>query len=81
MMIAKNAAQGAAKLCLTVQEAAARIGVSDRQVYNLAREAGLPTIKLMGRRLVRAADLDAWIAAQPLDRLTATAGNDQPPQQ
>lgn len=56
------------RLCLSIQEAAVLIGVSPRQIYNLARDASLPTIKAGGRRLVRRADLEAWIAALPVDR-------------
>lgn len=57
------------RLCYSVAEAADQIRVSPRQIYTLAREAGLPTIRLLGRRLIRRADLAAWIAAQPVDRL------------
>jgi len=53
-------------LALTVPEAAEAIGVSPRQIYNLARDHGLPTIKLGGRRLVRCADLEKWMAEQPV---------------
>jgi len=42
--------------------------VSPRQIYTLAHKAGLPTIRLLGRRLIRRADLERWIAAQPVDR-------------
>ena len=56
------------RLCLSVAEAAEALRVSSRQIYNLARDAGLPTIRLLGRRLIRRADLEAWIAAQPVDR-------------
>ncbi|HUX02554.1 MAG: helix-turn-helix domain-containing protein [Phycisphaerae bacterium] len=56
------------RLCYSVAEAADQIRVSPRQVYTLARDAGLPTVKIGGRRLVRRADLERWIAAQPVDR-------------
>jgi len=56
------------RLCLTVAETADALRVSPRQIYNLARDAGLPTIRLGGRRLIRRADLEAWIAAQPVAR-------------
>jgi len=55
--------------CLSVAETAALIGVSPRQVYALAHKAGLPTIRLLGRRLIRRADLERWIASQPVDRI------------
>jgi len=45
------------RLCLTVAEAAALIGVSPRQVYTLVHKAGLPTIRLGGR--LRLFDADA----------------------
>ena len=58
----------AGRICYSVAEAAALIGVSPRQIYTLAHKAGLPTIRLLGRRLIRRADLEAWLAAQPVDR-------------
>ena len=58
----------AGRLCLTVAECAGAIRVSPRQIYNLARDAGLPTIRLGGRRLIRVDDLRRWVAAQPVDR-------------
>jgi len=57
------------RLCLTVAETADALRVSPRSIYTLAERQGLPTIRLGGRRLVRRADLEAWIAAQPVDRL------------
>ena len=57
-------ADSSPRLALTVPEAAKAIGVSPRQIYNLARDYGLPTIKIGGRRLVRCADLDKWVAEQ-----------------
>ncbi|HUX01854.1 MAG TPA: helix-turn-helix domain-containing protein [Phycisphaerae bacterium] len=57
------------RIALSVSEAADAIRVSSRQVYVLAEKHGLPTIKLGGRRLIRRADLEAWLAAQPVDRI------------
>jgi excisionase family DNA binding protein len=65
------------RLCLSVAEAADAIRVSPRQIYNLAREAGLPTIRLGGRRLIRRADLETWLSAQPVDHPGA---NEQEPE-
>lgn len=59
-----GSAETGVKLALTVPEAARAIGVSGRQVYNLAKRNGLPMIKVGGRRLVRVADLARWIEAQ-----------------
>lgn len=56
------------RLCLSVDECADALRVSSRQVYTLAARYGLPTVKLGGRRLVRRADLERWIAEQPVDR-------------
>jgi len=52
-------------LAYSIRQCAAAIGVSERQIYVLAERDGLPTIKIGGRRLVRVADLRAWLAAQP----------------
>lgn len=60
-----RSAEVAVKLALTIPEAGKAIGVSGRQIYNLARTSGLPTIKVGGRRLVRVADLEQWIKGQP----------------
>ncbi len=64
------------RLALTVPEAAEAIGVSPRQIYNLARDYGLPTIKLGGRRLVRLADLERWLSEQPTATPIAAEGGD-----
>lgn len=61
------------KMCYTVEEAGRALGVSGRQVYNLARELGLPTVKILGRRLIRVADLQKWLDSQPLDQATTPA--------
>ena len=52
-------------LAYSIPQVAAALSVSERQIYVLAARAGLPTIKIGGRRLVRVADLRAWLAAQP----------------
>jgi excisionase family DNA binding protein len=52
-------------LAYSIPQAAAALSVSPRQVYILAERDGLPTVKIGGRRLVRVADLRAWLAAQP----------------
>jgi excisionase family DNA binding protein len=52
-------------LALSVRQAAAAVSVSERQIYILAERDGLPTVKIGGRRLVRVADLRAWLEAQP----------------
>lgn len=68
MSDARQTAATTGRLCLSVSEAAALIGVSPRQIYTLAHKAGLPTIRLGGRRLIRADDLRRWLEAQPVDR-------------
>ena len=52
-------------LAYSIRQCAAAICVSERQIYVLAERDGLPTIKIGGRRLIRAADLKNWLAAQP----------------
>lgn len=52
------------KLNYSVQEAAAALGVSERQVRNLIRTASLPSFKLGGNRLVNVRQLEAWNEAQ-----------------
>lgn len=64
------------RLCLTMDEAAEAVGVSRRGLYNLAGRDGLPTVKLGGRRLVRVADLQDWIAAQPVDPAGREGGDE-----
>ena len=51
------------KLCLSMGEAAAALGLSRRGLYNLP---GFPSILLGGRRVVRVADLERFLASQPL---------------
>ena len=64
-------------LCISMKQTGDLLNVSTRQVYTLAASAGLPTIRLGGRRLVRLPDLERWVAAQPL----ADAGQDREIQQ
>ena len=67
------------RLCLTVAEAAEQLRISPRGLYTLAERQGLPTIRLGGRRLIRRADLERWIAEQPVDRPGADgSGGAQP---
>ncbi|HOI56333.1 MAG TPA: helix-turn-helix domain-containing protein [Phycisphaerae bacterium] len=65
-----------AKLCLSVDDVGEVLGISRRGVYVLAERSGLPTIKLGGRRLIRRADLERWLASQPVadDLATLTTG-------
>jgi len=68
------------RLCLSVAEAAEQLRISPRGLYTLAERQGLPTIRLGGRRLIRRADLERWIAEQPVDRLGAEpTDKDRPP--
>ena len=52
-------------LAYSIPQAALALSVSARQVYILAERDGLPTVKILGRRLIRVADLRAWLAAKP----------------
>jgi excisionase family DNA binding protein len=54
-------------LAYSIRQCAAALSVSERQIYILAERNGLPTCKIGGRRLIRVADLRAWLAAQPAD--------------
>ncbi|NLX58517.1 MAG: helix-turn-helix domain-containing protein [Phycisphaerae bacterium] len=64
------------QLTLSISETAEALGISRRGVYVLAERSGLPTIKLGGRRLIRRADLERWLASQPVadDLATLTTG-------
>jgi len=68
------------RLCLSVAEAADAIRVSPRQVYTLARDCGLPTIKLLGRRLVPLEAFRRWLAEFPLDRPGAERPDEPEPE-
>lgn len=52
-----------APLAITTTTAAAAIGVSTSTVKRLVAAGQLPTVKLMGRTLIRAADLAGFIGA------------------
>jgi len=67
-----------APLALSIRQTADALSVSSRQVYIMAARDGLPTIKLGGRRLVRVADLRAWLAARPLAAPAATHEGGRP---
>jgi excisionase family DNA binding protein len=63
--MAENPTASVEPLAYSIPQAAAALSVSARQIYILAERNGLPTVKVGGRRLVRVADLRAWLAAQP----------------
>ena len=67
-----------APLALSIRQTAEALSVSSRQVYVLAEREGLPTIKIGGRRLIRVADLQAWLAARPLAAPAAEQGGGRP---
>lgn len=52
------------RMTLTVEEAAARLGLSRWSAYNLAKNGELPTIKLGRRVLVPKAALDKLLAGE-----------------
>ncbi len=52
------------KLLLTIPETAYTLGLSRTSVYELITTAGLPSLRLAGRRLIPAAELETWLAAE-----------------
>jgi len=49
-------------LCVSVPDAAARLGVGRSLAWALVRRGDLPVARIGGRTLVRLADLDAFLA-------------------
>lgn len=62
-----------APLAVTFTAAAAAIGVSTSTVKRLVTAGQLPTVKVMGRTLVRTADLAGFVASLPPTRQTQGA--------
>lgn len=52
------------RITISVQELGKRLGVSRAKAYELVRSAGFPSIRLGGRILVPAAQLEDWITQQ-----------------
>lgn len=65
--VAGTQTTSAASPLLTVDEAAAYLRISKWSLYQLIHQRRLKTIKIGNRRLVRRADLDAFLqdAAEP----------------
>lgn len=52
------------RIAISVQELGKRLGVSRAKAYELVKSAGFPSIRLGGRILVPAVQLEGWIAQQ-----------------
>ena len=52
------------KLTLSVAEAAKIVGISDRNMYDLVKTEGFPTIQIGKRLLVSRPGLERWLEAQ-----------------
>ena len=50
---------------VSCSEAARALGISKSGVYNLLRDGVLPSVRLGGRTLIRAADLEKFVAGLP----------------
>lgn len=53
--------QSVARIALSVPEAAFATGVSRSHIYLAIKDNSLKSSKLSGRRVIRVADLDAWV--------------------
>lgn len=61
---AAQAAPDGKRLTLSVPEAARRLGVSTRTMYDIARRADFPSFRVSENRIVvSAAGLEAWVEA------------------
>ena len=49
---------------LKVQEAAAYIGISDRNLRTLIAERRIPVVRIGGRIVLRLVDVDRWLASK-----------------
>ena len=54
------------RLSYSVHEAAMATGIGRTTLYKLIGDGTLPSTKIGGRRLIRAADLDRMLAAEAL---------------
>lgn len=53
------------QLALDIRQVACALSVGRSTVYKLINDGAFPTIKIGTRTLVRAKDLEAFVAAQP----------------
>ena len=58
----------AIRIALSVSEAAAAAGISRAFIYRALSSWELPSSLLGRRRIIRVADLDAWIVARRAER-------------
>jgi excisionase family DNA binding protein len=71
-----RAKEPAAKLLLTVTEAAARLGIGRTLMYELIRTETIPSVRVGRLRRIRATDLEAYateLAAAPVHRTEPAA--------
>lgn len=57
-----QASASVARVLLSVKETRQRLGLSHSKVYDLIRDGKLPSALIGRKRVVRAADLDAFVA-------------------
>ena len=60
-------------ILVTVRAAAGALGISDRTLWRLVLEGHLPSVKILGRRMVSVDDLKAYVARQRETPATAAA--------
>lgn len=51
----------ASPIAVSIPRAAAMVDVCSKTIYRAIRRGELPSVRLGGRRLIRPADLTAWI--------------------
>lgn len=67
---------------LSLRDAAARLGVSERHLRQLIADEGLPSVRLGRRVLIRPASLDRWLAQrEETRRSSAQAASTSTPAQ
>ena len=54
-----------ARLLLRVPDVAHRLSIGRSIIYQLIKSGALPSVKIKGSRLVRAADLEAYVRSLP----------------
>lgn len=58
-------------ICLTMKEAASRLGVSETTFWRMRKDFALPTIRLHKRELVELETLESWLRSP--ERISASA--------
>jgi excisionase family DNA binding protein len=69
------------ELAVDVLEAARRLSLGRTRFLELLKDGSVPSCLIGGRRVVRTADLETYVASLPVSPIGATSGTDAEPEE